>query len=256
MTPVLRLSHPSPEPVNVEVTPPGGGTVYLRLEVPAGVLEVPYQEITFENAPAYQFRLYSPELGDEFLTDFRRTVRHLLISEVLLDRNNGFVELYNPTEELISLEGKQLVSFRGGDNYALISTFAATHAVEPRAYLLVGWGAYQGMANVVPSAGLGDLNSAYKLFLGTLQGNGKGMAAVEDALQYQAGWVHGTQSLERQAWHDATGADMQANGRYEFVGNAHDSDQSSNPDENAVDFVLRSPDPQNAADGTESFFLP
>lgn len=244
----LRLSHPSPVPVTVIATTLDGSEELAREVVSGEDLEHAF-ELEFADEPELRFRVSSPELEGEVTPDFRRAVRHLLISEVLLAPGSGFVELYNPTEETISLQSQELVLRAGRDNYTHLTTFADAHAVEARSYFLVGWGDYLAGSNVQLSSPTG-LGTSRQLLLGRRSGNGKSMESVIDALDYQEGWVHGEQSLERKAWEGAGAGDMAPGGRYEFAGNAHDGDASE-------DFILRaSPQPQSATSPPESFFGP
>jgi hypothetical protein len=184
---------------------------------------------------------------------------HVVISEVQIrgaNANQDFVELYNPTNLPLSLNGWQIQ--RKAVNGVITSL------------VLIGSG------NIIPAHGFflwSNNEGTFETDIGADVSNGNNLSpnnsiALEDSSDVivdQLGWGNGTtqylegslfttnpdvnanQSLERKALSTSTSVTMGVGGVDEFKGNGFDADN------NPTDFLLRSiSQPQNSGSATES----
>ncbi len=184
---------------------------------------------------------------------------HLVISEVQISgvgvgtTENDFVEIYNPTDVDISLEGLRLGKKTSGTSSANVVVFADEDVVPARGYFL--WCNTDLSSSLTcDSSGSGTLSNDNSLGLidGSLAAGivvdavsfgtpgttfGEGTSLTEPA---------GGTSVERKANSTSTESSMGIGGADELAGNAEDTD------DNSVDFVARSvPQPQNSSSDTE-----
>lgn len=183
---------------------------------------------------------------------------HIVISEIQIAGNSSsedFVELYNPTDSIVSLEGYRLVKRTStGDSDDNIKVFTADDAITPKGYFL--W------CNTDISESLNcDSNSADTIANNNSVGlrNGSGdTGLLIDAVTL--GTVANSlgegnplttaptnnQSYERKANPNSTSQSMGMGGDDEYMGNGEDTDN------NSEDFALRNvSQPQNSASALE-----
>ncbi|OGY23969.1 MAG: signal peptidase I [Candidatus Woykebacteria bacterium RBG_13_40_7b] len=189
---------------------------------------------------------------------------HVVISEVQIKGTTGnidhdFIELYNPTNTAINLNGHRLVRRTGtGTTDVNVKIFNNSHTIPAHGFFL--WASSVDStfpssigANVSTTDGLGG-NASVALRLGSLD-----TGTIIDALSWSnnvVALVEGSkfssvpdsgQSIERKALSASTSTSMISSGADEFKGNGFDSD------DNAADFILRpSSQPQNSSSSTET----
>ncbi len=171
-------------------------------------------------------------------------INHLLISEVQRGTEGGgandeFVELYNPTDQPISLAGFALKKkSSSGSEANLVSSGAFSGTIGAHGFFLIAHKNYQGAVAADLAYSANSNNLAYT-------SNGVVLYGVGGALVDYAGWgeIEKGQSYERRAF--ASGSCVSAQNSGELLGNGFDTDGQS-------DFEIRSvPQPQNSASGQE-----
>jgi hypothetical protein len=169
---------------------------------------------------------------------------HVLISEIQAGTDEGgpedeFVELYNPTEQIIVFAGWVLKKRAStGNEVNLVSSAAFSGSIAPRSFFLIAHKNYSGVtpADLIYSANSNNLaytNNAVILY------DAAGLRVDE------ADWVkiEKGESLERRAWQNGC---LSAQGSGEYLGNGCDSDSS------ASDFEKRQiAHPQNSSSSPE-----
>ncbi|MBI2621658.1 MAG: signal peptidase I [Candidatus Levybacteria bacterium] len=192
---------------------------------------------------------------------------HLVISEVQIDggiaqnKDNDFIELYNPTSSPINLEGYRLVKRTGNSpNDTNIITFTSSHIIPAHDYFL--WAHVSGGQNpnnfginigadVTSSDTLSASNSVAIRFgdlnTGTIVDAlswDPGASSLKEGSQFPSN-PSANQSMERKAYSTSTQATMEG-GADASKGNGFDSN------DNSVDFILRLvSQPQNSSSTPE-----
>ncbi|MDD5071739.1 MAG: lamin tail domain-containing protein [Patescibacteria group bacterium] len=181
---------------------------------------------------------------------------HLVISEIQIagaTATDEFVELYNPTSNLINLNGYRLSRKTGGGNpFNLLTTFPNVNLPAKSFFLITHPSGYDGAvsADAVYST-TQSIAADNTVILYSDAGEtvidkvGFGSASDFETAAYPENPA-ADQSLERKAAFSATAATMGSGGEHEWQGNGYDSDNNSN------DFIVRSiPQPQNSFSPTE-----
>ena len=186
---------------------------------------------------------------------------NVLISEVQIDggtdeaNNNDFIELYNPTDSIVNLDGFRLVK-RTSDatTDTNIFTFGSTHNIPAHGYFL--WAHKSGsnnyadtiFADVFSADTLADNNSVAirqgdvdtGTIIDALSWN-TSANSLKEGSEFTPGPAE-NQSMERKAAIASTDGTMSSGGIDELSGNSFDSGN------NATDFILRTASqPQNSA---------
>ena len=192
---------------------------------------------------------------------------HIVISEVQIDggtlsaNDNDFIELYNPTNSPISLNGMRLVVRTASSPLNdTVFTFDSTHTIPAHGFFL--WGHKSGGAtpNNFADTIFADVSSAE-----TIAGNNSialivvATSGIVDALSWNPAATslkEGTEfdpdpgdneSLERKALSTSTAPSMAVTGTDEFKGNGFDLNN------NSTDFILRTlSQPQNSTSSAET----
>lgn len=146
-----------------------------------------------------------------------------------------FIELYNPTENVIDLTGwslKRLSSFTSTSTQNLVSGFS-TSTIAAKGFFLIA-SPEDSSTSTIPDL---RYNRSYHLAneedVAILVNN---LGEEVDRLAYQS--IEGGKSLERKAWQNNSCVSAQGDG--EFLGNGCDTDS-------ATDFEIRqTPNPQNS----------
>lgn len=179
------------------------------------------------------------------------SVQHVVISEVQITGGSGkstdeFIELYNPTDNTISMNSWQLIKkTASGSEYILVDNFEERSILAHSFFLIVHPVGY--LAEVQPDHYYTTTNSVAgnnTVILIDDAGEpvdtvGFGSASFfESAAAPNPG---SNKSIERKARHDSTDETMIEGGAHYFLGNGEDTEN------NSTDFVTRSdPEPQNA----------
>jgi phosphatidylserine/phosphatidylglycerophosphate/cardiolipin synthase-like enzyme/DNA/RNA endonuclease YhcR with UshA esterase domain len=196
---------------------------------------------------------------------------HVVISEVYggggnsgATLKNDFIELYNPTNSIISVDGWSVHYMSGGATgvFPTTSWTVLSGSIAPKGYYLI-----QEAAGATGSQNLPSPDAVGLLTLGALAGKivlskasiavasltdpnlvdfvGYGTAAIFEGTGPASGTTN-TTSVERKASSTSTANTMGSGGAEEFSGNGFDSN------DNSADFILRAvPQPQNSASPTE-----
>ena len=177
-------------------------------------------------------------------------VNHLVISEIMAGNgvgrsNEEFIELYNPTDETISLDGwslKRKTSQNSTSTINLVSNFSATSTIAAKSFFLIAHSEYLNYStSTLPDFFYTNTSNplAYNNDVVILYNNS---GEIIDEVAYQD--IEAGQSLERQAYSNNDHC-ISAGNDGEFLGNACDTD-------NAVDFEIRNtPKPQNSSNFPE-----
>jgi hypothetical protein len=185
------------------------------------------------------------------------STNHVVISELQIagnTANDEFVELYNPTDVSIPLDGWRLAKKTSAETsapYSLVSKLAGL--IAPKSFFLIAHPSYIGdttpdMLYSATSSGIAANNTVL-----LYSDNGQtlvdkvGMGTAQDAETATAPLPEEKQSLERKASVQSTQQSMQNTGIDEHAGNEYDTDNNGN------DFILRIiPQPQNSHNAQES----
>jgi len=180
---------------------------------------------------------------------------------------NDFIELYNPTSSSVDLTGwsVQYISAAGTGTWQKTNL---TGSVAPRSYYLVqeaaGTGGTTGLPTPDAIGTIAMAAAAGKVALVSnttaLTGASPVSTSIIDLVGFgTANFFEGTgaapapsntNSIERKAKASSTSASMQPLGADQFSGNGYDSN------DNSADFVIRSPEPQNALSIAEPDVIP
>ena len=176
---------------------------------------------------------------------------HLVISEIKITGGSGkstdeFAEIYNPSENDISLSGWQLIKkTTSGNEYILVDDFGNKEIKAHSFFLIVHPAGY--LSEVPPDFYYTTTNSiASNNTVVLLDNEGKevdrvGMGTASDFEGEAVGNPGSNKSIERKAQSNSTEETMVEGGTHYFLGNSEDTDN------NAQDFVLRlEPEPQNS----------
>lgn len=185
------------------------------------------------------------------------TATHIVISEIQASGTNGandeFVELYNPTNIAVNLNGWRLTKKNSsGAQTTLVLNLSGTLA--PHGYFLIGHSAsYSGSVipdifYSAPSQNIANTNNSVVLFnnAGITQVDLVGMGTAPASESATTSNIPSGESIERKANSLSTTVTMATGGIDEFFGNGEDTNN------NAADFVLRTtPQPQNSQSAIE-----
>jgi phosphatidylserine/phosphatidylglycerophosphate/cardiolipin synthase-like enzyme len=173
-----------------------------------------------------------------------QTANHIVISEIRYDERTGvneeFVELYNPTNSDISLNGWTLsYKKREGGTWKTKETFGTEHQIPAHGFFLWGGDSLVVIPDVIEmnKSALGLANSGGNIVL----------KDSSDAIIDQVAWEGGDSpegsgdagktkdggSLERKASAGSTNESMASGGEEENAGNGYDTD------DNANDFIVK-----------------
>ncbi len=207
---------------------------------------------------------FSAVILNKFQNVSAATATNLVISEIQISgagigtTTQDFVEIYNPTELDISLDGMRLGKRTSGTTSANIVTFTSDDVIPARGFFL--WcNTSLNPSLLCDSSGSGTIANDNSLAIidGSLAagividavsiGNpgttfGEGTSLAEPA---------GGTSVERKANSSSTASSMGIGGTDEFMGNSEDTNNNSS------DFVSRAtPQPQNSMSSTEPLGTP
>jgi len=182
------------------------------------------------------------------------TSPNVVISEIQISGDTStdeFVELYNPTTAVVSVDGWRLTKKTGtGSEYILVSTLSGS--IQPHRYFLIAHTDYNDAT--IAADRIFDTNtvSAHNtIFLYNDEGItvidkvGMGSGAIEEERSHTS-IPDDNRSVERKANASSTKMTMESGGVDEFAGNTYDSDN------NSADFVYRTfSDPQNSNSAEE-----
>lgn len=188
---------------------------------------------------------------------------HIVISEVQIDggptnTTHDFIELYNPTNSPLDLNGHRLIKRPGNSpNDTTIKSWTSSTIIQAHGFYL--WASSNDQDS--PFIAIADTTTTESLGADTsiaLRNGPENTGALVDVLSWNDGstLVEGNefdpdpginQSMERKALSSSTASSMAISGTDEFKGNGFDSN------DNATDFVLRAvSQPQNTSSATES----
>ncbi len=186
-------------------------------------------------------------------------VDHPVISEIRYHQHSGvneeFVEIYNPTDSAVSLEGWRLVyKKKEGGNWTNKEIFTSDHIIPAYGFFLWGGDACETAPDIVEtsSSALGLSNSGGHVALLNPEEEVVDLVAWEGGDSPEgsgdAGETETGGALERKASENSTAGSMASGGSEEKDGNGYDTD------DNANDFVVH-PDsevhPQNSLNSPE-----
>ncbi len=200
------------------------------------------------------------------LTAVGQIANHVVISEVYggggnsgATLKNDFIELYNPTESPISINGWS-VQYASATGTSWQAT-NLTGTIAPHGFFLVQEAQGAGGTIDLPSPdatgalAMSGTNGKVALVKSTTPISGISDANVVDFVGYgTANFYEGagatpaltnTTSTERKASSTSSSATMGASGSEEFAGNGYDTDN------NNADFIIRAPQPQNSSNPAE-----
>jgi phosphatidylserine/phosphatidylglycerophosphate/cardiolipin synthase-like enzyme len=194
---------------------------------------------------------------------------HVVISEVYggggnsgATLKNDFIELYNPTTSPISINGWSVQYASATGSWSASNITPLTGTIAPHGFFLIQEAQGTGGSINLPtpdaqgSIAMGASSGKVALVNSTTAITGKGDPSVIDFVGYGAanefeGSTSGTsvlsntKSAERKASSTSTNTTMESGGSEELAGNGYDSNN------NAADFIIRTPQPQNSASPTE-----
>lgn len=184
---------------------------------------------------------------------------HLVISEVQIrgaNANQDFVELYNPTNSSVDLNGWQIQKKTSSGTISSLVLIGSGKSIPAHGFFL--WANDQSGFSTTVGADVSNSNNLS-------ENNSIALEDPSDVIIDRVGWgngnnqfqegsifqsnpdVNANQSLERKALSTSDSTSMAVGGTDEFKGNGFDAN------DNATDFVLRSvSQPQNSGSATES----
>ncbi|RPI02057.1 MAG: hypothetical protein EHM64_14655, partial [Ignavibacteriae bacterium] len=201
---------------------------------------------------------------------FAQQANHVVISEIYGGGgNNGgvynsdFIELHNPTNSAISLDGwsVQYLSSSAA-SFPMGSVHPISGTIAPKGYFLCQEAAGTGTSqpalpapDAVGGLALSGSNGKIALSKGSVAITGYSDPDLVDFAAYgtsalfegtgPAPAASNSTSVERKASAASTAVTMGIGGTEEFAGNGYDSNN------NSADFIVRTPQPQNSASPTE-----
>lgn len=181
---------------------------------------------------------------------------HIVISEIKTTGGSGkstdeFIELYNPTEEDLSLSGWRLIKkTASGNEYELVDDFGV-RIIKSHSFLLVTHpSGYLG--EVMPDIyytstnSVSDNNTVIILDDASTEIDKVGLGTATDYEGEAVPNPGSNKSMERKARNDSNEESMNDGGSHYFLGNSEDSDNNFN------DFIKRAvPEPQNSSSELE-----
>lgn len=183
---------------------------------------------------------------------------HIVISEIQIAGNNAtdeFVELYNPTNNVVNLAGWKLTkkTSTGSTETNLVSSASMSGTIAPHGYFLITHPTdYTGSTTADKTYSTSNSIAADNTVL--LYNNAPtpavvdkvGIGSVVDFETAATATPTAHKSIERKALNTSTSATMAIGGTDEFLGNGEDTDN------NAADFIIRDvPQPQNSSSAIE-----
>lgn len=184
---------------------------------------------------------------------------HLVISEVQIrgaNANQDFVEIYNPTNSTVDLNGWQIQKKTSSGTISSLVLIGSGKSIPAHGFFL--WANDQSGFSTSVGADVSNSNNLS-------ENNSIALEDSSNVIVDRVGWGNGTnqfvegsifqsnpdvnanQSLERKALSTSDATSMAVGGSDEFKGNGFDSN------DNATDFVLRSvSQPQNSGSATET----
>ncbi|MCX7928244.1 MAG: lamin tail domain-containing protein [Patescibacteria group bacterium] len=179
------------------------------------------------------------------------TANHVVISEVQIagkTSTDEFVELYNPTNEDIDINGWKLArkTAAGTEPIDLVASLSGT--IQSKSYFLITSESYDGevIPDVIYATSSGNIASNNTVLLyanqqATIIIDKLGLGSANDRETQTVPNPPANKSVERKAHQGSTSESMAVGGNDEFLGNGEDSDN------NSADFVSRNnPQPQNS----------
>ncbi len=190
---------------------------------------------------------------------------HLVISEIFIDMegvdNREFIELYNPTEQEISLTGWSFQYLSGGatsTNQIIKKNFPSNALVKTKSFYLVGTGGYSGptAADMTWSQSLNNTGATVFLVSSTSPIAVLDDSGIIDSIAYgsMVSLPPVGQSLERKAWQ--SGECLSAKDSGEFLGNGCDTDSAGDFEIRVVAKPQNSqslPEPRSAPTAVQNF---
>jgi len=183
---------------------------------------------------------------------------HIVISEVQITGGSGkstdeFIELYNPTEAAVLMDGWQLMKKTGsGNEYVLVENFG-TVTVPSHSFFLIAhpagyFGTTQPDLYYSSTNSIADNNTVILLDNSGTEIDKIGFGSASDFEGEPVSNPGAHKSVERKACSDSDAETMVEGGAHFFLGNGEDSDSNVN------NFISRSvPEPQNL--GSEQEYL-
>jgi len=181
------------------------------------------------------------------------TANHIVISEIQLageTSHDEFVELYNPTENDININGWKLSKKTASGTQANLVTSFADITIPSNHYFLIVHPEYFGTTpSDVSFSTAGTISSNNTILLFNDEGELIDKVGLGTAGDFETQTTNSPatgQSVARKANLTSTSESMASGGADEFAGNGYDTDNNFN------DFVLRTTvDPQNLASAPE-----
>lgn len=182
---------------------------------------------------------------------------HLVISEIQINgttTTQDFVELYNPTDSDVGLNGWKLRKRTSTGSESSLVLIGTGKSIVSRGFFL--WSNTSNGYNTTIGADVSNTNTL-------ADDNSIVLLKPDNTVIDQVGWGSGTnqfvetagypanpaanQSMERKAYSSSTSSSMSPGGSDEFKGNGFDSDN------NSTDFILRTASQaQNSGSSTET----
>ena len=183
---------------------------------------------------------------------------HVVISEVQITGGSGkstdeFIELYNPTEAAVSLDGWQLMKKTGsGNEYVLVENFGTVTVPSHSFFLIAHPAGYLGATQPdLYYSSTNSVSSNNTIILVDNDGNEVDKLGLGSASDFEGEAISNPgshKSAERKARGDSDAETMVEGGAHYFLGNGEDTNSNKN------DFISRSvPEPQNL--GSEQEYL-
>lgn len=228
------------------VVPTGGaaGLEKLTFPIPPPPATATAQLVLNQGGGGQAQNVFSPPPADSNVPSAPTGTAPILISEVMAGAvgaaNSEWIELYNPTDQTVSLAGwslKRRATFTTTTTTNLVSSVSSTATIAPRGFFLIASRTWSG--DKTPDAFYSQSSSHLAqtddvLLLYSAAGG------VVDEVSYSH--ISFGESLERRAWRDGTCLDPIPGGAGEFLGNGCDRGVD------ADDFMLRPiSSPQNTA---------
>jgi hypothetical protein len=179
---------------------------------------------------------------------------HIVISEIQAAgtvANDEFVELYNPTNDPVSIGGWRLTKKTAAGTQSTL-TASLSGSIKPHGFLLIAHPSYTGSTSAdllysSTSSGIAANNTVLLYSdAGTTLVDKVGMGTATDVEASAAANPPTSGSVERKANTTATAVSMAIGGTDEFAGNAEDTDH------NDTNFIVRTTSqPQNSSSTVE-----